>query len=88
MAGEIKKHRVSVTGRESVEITAVTGISEFDDKSVILETEFGTLHIGGSDLTVTRLDLDGGEAGVTGKISGIFYMETQNTRRRRRRGGE
>ena len=87
MAGEARKHRVSVTGRENAEITAVTGISEFDDKSVILETELGTLHIGGSDLTVTRLDLDSGEAGVTGRISGIFYMEARG-RRQRRRGGE
>lgn len=64
--------------RAKLMISGVREVDSFDDRSVILLTEMGELHIKGTSLHISNLDVDTGELTVTGKIIGLVYQENSN----------
>ena len=66
---------VYVIGREKIRLTGVTGVVSFDENNVTLTTTGGTLTVDGSELNITKLDLDGGEAAIDGRFVGMYFTE-------------
>ena len=69
------QHGLRLEGRRRLTVTGVTGVSSFDEKGVGLQTREGGLAVRGEGLDMARLDLDRGEAEVTGLISSLDYDE-------------
>ena len=79
---------ITVLGREKIRLTGVTGVISFDEGNVTLTTTGGTLTIDGSELNISKLDLDGGEAAVDGRFIGMYFTEPRKKSPRRFFGRE
>ncbi|MEW6523968.1 MAG: sporulation protein YabP [Bacillota bacterium] len=71
--GEDSGHRVIVSNRESVTVKGVLNVDSFDDQELVLDTELGTLTIGGEELHVRELNLESGNLFLEGLINSLTY---------------
>lgn len=75
-----KKHTLSLEERENLLLTGVEDVPLFDEQTVSVMTTMGNLVIRGTSLHITKLSLDIGEVSVSGRITGLQYLE--DTRRK------
>ena len=68
------EHTLMSENRESLEVTAVTDVTSFDESSVLIVLEEGALSVRGRSLRLTQLDLDTGRAALSGEIVSLTYM--------------
>lgn len=68
-------HKLTLQERSSLSMTGVTEVVSFDEGTVILHTELGTLVVQGHDLQLKTLSTDGGQVAVQGKVSALIYEE-------------
>ena len=78
--GQLRTHKIVLTGRKACTITGVNDVLSFDINEVLLETEQGMLMIKGSELHVSRLSLDKGEVDVDGSVDSLTYSDTSGAR--------
>lgn len=71
----ILPHKLVLDQRSSLTMTGVTEVVSFDELAVVLKTTLGTLVIGGKDLQLKQLTLDGGQVAVEGSIAALHYEE-------------
>ena len=75
MAQNEQPHKLSLEGRQKLTLTGVTEVLSFDDQAVLLRTGLGELLIGGSQLQLKTLSIEGGQVAVDGQISSLQYAE-------------
>ena len=68
-------HRLTLDARSALTMTGVQEVVSFDDTTVVLHTELGTLVIQGRELQLKQLSLNGGQVAVEGNISSLVYEE-------------
>lgn len=68
-------HDLILEGRAKLTVTGVRRVLHCDADSAAIETGKGTLNLSGTQLSVTALDLDAGEAKLTGRIDALEYTE-------------
>lgn len=68
-------HALTLKERQSLTMTGVTEVMSFDENTVTLRTEMGTLLVHGKDLQLKNLSLEGGQVSVGGTISALIYEE-------------
>lgn len=71
----VGKHRFSLEQRRECKITGVVEVHSFDENTVLLETVDGMITIKGNGLHVSRLNLEKGEADVTGRVDSLVYSD-------------
>ena len=72
-------HTLLAENRNKLHLTGVTDVGHFNEEGLLLITSLGELNVGGSELQVTKLDLESGEVSVEGKIVSMSYSD--NVRR-------
>lgn len=78
--GQLRTHKIVLSGRKTCTITGVNDVLSFDINEVLLETEQGMLMIKGSELHVSRLSLDKGEVDVDGSVDSLTYSDSSGAR--------
>lgn len=73
-------HKLTLNRREQLTVTGVDEIIGFDENTVVLHTELGTLCIHGENLQLKELSVDSGQTAVTGQISALVYQEPRSRR--------
>ncbi len=68
-------HCLALDNRKKLSVSGVYEIDSYDEKSVVVYTGMGQLHIKGENLNIKKLNLEIGELEVTGRISDINYVE-------------
>lgn len=68
-------HKVTFTNRQGGTVTGVRDVSSFDDKEILLLTDFGKMILKGEKLHVGRLDLAQGEVDITGRVDCFQYVQ-------------
>ena len=68
-------HKLQMTDRETGSISRVKDVVAFDDGEISLITNAGMLTIKGSELHVTRLDLDKQEVDIAGQVDSLVYSQ-------------
>ena len=68
-------HVLTLKERQSLTMTGVTEVQSFDENTVTLHTQMGTLIVHGKDLQLKNLSLEGGQVSVTGSVSALVYEE-------------
>lgn len=68
-------HQIIMHNRESLEISDVQDVDNFDDTLVVATTSSGNLTIRGDRLQVKRLDLECGLLTLSGKVDSLVYSE-------------
>ena len=64
---------VILENRKSLSVSGVKDVDSFDENAVALYTELGNMLISGSDLHISRLNIENGEVIVNGTIDSIVY---------------
>lgn len=81
MAEEMKNQNITLESRRKLSITGVREVENFDDNTVTLITDLGTLSVKGSEIKIEKLNLDSGEVSATGDFYGFEYISDENTKR-------
>ncbi len=83
------QHTLSLTDRESLSITGINDVDEFNDREIVAVCESSQLIISGELLHIEELSLDSGILTVSGKINSLTYVEkfTSNSLLKRLFGG-
>lgn len=68
-------HNIIVENRSRMDITGVTRIVSYDESGAVLETQQGTLTVGGSGLQVSELSIKSGEVKISGKLEFLQYTQ-------------
>ena len=74
-------HRLELIGRATLVVTGVEEVERFDEEEIIMRTTAGTLVVGGADLHIGKLNLEGGELHVDGSIQSLLYEDDAPDRR-------
>lgn len=68
-------HDLIMEGRGRLTVTGVRRVLHCSADSAAIETTKGTLNLAGAELSVTSLDLDAGEAKLSGRFDALEYTE-------------
>ena len=66
-------HKLILENRQGGTVTGVLDVDSFDEKEILLQTEYGRMTVKGEGLHVKRLTLENGEAELEGQVNGILY---------------
>ncbi len=64
---------IILESRERMTVSGVIEVESFDENSIILDTELGTLIIKGQVLKIGKLNLDSGEVLAEGEFDSFEY---------------
>ena len=78
MAEDKTIHQVQLNQRNRLEISGVAHVDSFDDDTIILATQMGTLTIKGHNLRIQHLDLDAGEFMAQGDFDALSYSQSRD----------
>ena len=70
-------HKLTLDGRNRLNLTGVTEVERFDENTVVLRTTRGELVIRGSALHLQLLSLDGGQVRVDGTVDSMTYEDDE-----------
>ncbi len=70
-------HNLIVEDRRTMTVTGVTRIVSYDENGATLETQQGTLMVGGKELQVSELSIQTGELKIYGQIDYLQYSDTR-----------
>lgn len=70
-------HQLILQDRSKLELSGITEVDSFDENSVQCYTSLGHLTVRGSNLRVSRLDIDGTSLSVEGHIESLTYTDVR-----------
>ena len=68
-------HHLIVEDRSALTATGVTRVVSCDETGATLETQHGTLLVGGEGLSVSELSIQTGEVKIFGRIESMQYTQ-------------
>ena len=68
-------HHVILEGREELAVSGVEEVESFDENTIVMVTNKGTLVVRGEDLHIEKLSLDGGGLRVEGMVESLTYED-------------
>ena len=68
-------HNAILENRKKLSLTGVSDVDCFDEESISLFTEDGTLTVRGSDLHINKLSVETGEVSIEGRVDALLYSE-------------
>lgn len=71
----VQRHKIVIDERQDISISGITEVISFDEESIVCDTNMGAVAIRGSDLHITRLDLQAGILEAQGNIDSTEYTE-------------
>lgn len=73
-------HHILLEGREQLTISGVEEVESFDENTIVMLTNRGTLIVRGEELHIEKLSLDGGDLKVEGTIDSLTYEDSGRDR--------
>lgn len=68
-------HHIILEGREELSVSGVEEVESFDENTIVMVTNKGTLVVRGEDLHIEKLSLDGGDLRVEGLVESLTYED-------------
>lgn len=69
-----KAHSLILDNRKKLNLTGVTDVMGFDEQTVSLSTDCGTLIVKGENLHINKLNLDSKDVCIDGTINSLQYL--------------
>ena len=79
LRGEVT-HHIILEGREELSVSGVEEVESFDENTIVMVTNKGTLVVRGEDLHIEKLSLDGGDLRVEGVVGSLSYEDEGSSR--------
>lgn len=67
---------IIVENRKKITVSGVLDVISFDEESVILDTQLGSMIIKGEDFKINKLNIDAGEFMIEGHVVDIAYGDS------------
>ncbi len=68
-------HHMILEGREELSVSGVEEVESFDENTIVMVTNKGTLVVRGEGLHIEKLSLDGGDLRVEGMVDSLSYED-------------
>ena len=69
-------HHIILEEREQLSVSGVEEVESFDENTIVMLTNRGTLIVRGEELHIEKLSLDGGDLKVVGTIDSLTYVDS------------
>ena len=69
-------HHIILEEREQLSVSGVEEVESFDENTIVMLTNRGTLIVRGEELHIVTLSLDGGVWMVVGTIDSLTYVDS------------
>lgn len=79
-AGRRQAHHIILEEREQLSVSGVEEVESFDENTIVMLTNRGTLIVRGEELHIEKLSLDGGDLKVEGTIDSLTYEDSGRDR--------
>lgn len=66
-------HNLSLENRNTLNLTGVTDVDNFDEHQIVLYTQLGELTIQGKNLHINAMSVDTGKLSVEGDVWALTY---------------
>ena len=66
-------HHIILEEREQLSVSGVEEVESFDENTIVMLTNRGTLIVRGEELHIEKLSLDGGDLKVEGRVNALIY---------------
>ena len=76
-SARMRSHGIRIECREKAFVSGVDDVDNFNEGEVNMVTAAGYLTLTGSDLHITRLNLDEGQVVIEGNVDGIKYSQQE-----------
>ncbi len=76
----MRAHSIHIDERARMSVTGVSDVESFNEQEVCLSTLAGLLHVDGSGLHITKLNLDEGQIIIEGQLIALEYDEAPQQR--------
>ena len=73
-------HSIILENRSKLCVSGVIDVSGFDEETVVMETEMGTLTVKGRDLKVQNFAVETGSLTVEGTVAAAVYTDSRQKR--------
>ena len=73
-------HHIILEEREQLSVSGVEEVESFDENTIVMLTNRGTLIVRGEELHIEKLSLDGGDLKVEGTIDSLTYEDGRDQR--------
>lgn len=70
-------HIVTIDNRERIKITDIDEMDGFDEKEIKMRLKKGDMILRGEKMHIQTLDLQEGEAVITGRIDSLIYVKSK-----------
>ena len=68
-------HNLILENRKKLTLSGIEDVDSFDEDSITLFTETGSLSIKGAQLHINRLNVESGEVSIEGEIDSLVYSD-------------
>ena len=69
-------HHIILEERKQLSVSGVEEVESFDENTIVMLTNRGTLIVRGEELHIEKLSLDGGDLKVEGEIDSLTYEDS------------
>ena len=76
-----RAHSIHIDNRMRISVTGVADVESFNEQEVLLLTEAGPLNIAGTNLHLSKLNLEDGQICIEGEILALDYEPPELERR-------
>ena len=66
---------ITIENRKCMTVTAVDDVISFDESSVVLGSALGVISIEGDGLHIRKMNVEGGEVIIEGRINSLTYID-------------
>lgn len=71
----MNEHSLNLCDRNRLDLNGIEDVTGFDDNTVIVKTNMGTLVISGEELHIEKIDPDTGIMRLNGKVNELCYHD-------------
>ena len=68
-------HALTLHDRRRLTVSGVTDVNNFDDVTVVVDTELGALTVKGHGLHIQQLNIECGDLAIEGEIDSLVYSQ-------------
>ncbi len=68
-------HNVIMESRKKLTLSGIEDVDSFDEETIVLFTDTGSLTVKGEDLHINRLSVESGEVLIEGHIDSLIYAD-------------
>ena len=78
MTEERLPHTLHLADRKDLTMSGVREVVSFDETTVVLQTDLGTLVVQGQELKLKTLSPEGGQVAVDGTVTALVYEQPRS----------